>query len=35
MSLPLSHQHEKTTQVVKIVAINPHVIGQAIYPLRK
>jgi hypothetical protein len=35
MSLPLSHQHEKATQVVEIVAVNSHVIGQAIYPLRK
>jgi hypothetical protein len=35
VSLPLPHHHKKSTQGVKIVAVNPHVLGQAIYPLRK
>jgi hypothetical protein len=31
----LPHHHKKSAQGVIVVAMNPHVLGQAIYPLRK
>jgi len=35
LPLSLPHQHEKSAEGVIIVAMNPHVLRQAIYPLRK